>query len=854
MPEHCSPSRAKQGAIEPRREVLTSLATHPLGARGPIQAMRAHATQLNARVANRTGLPDGLKAGMEGLSRVSLDDVAVHRNSPKPAQLQAHAYTQGSDIHLGPGQERHLAHELAHVVQQKQGRVRATVQAHGLPINDDAGLEREADAMGARAAAWTGAGGSDNQPTRGAAIAGRSMPIQRKARFLLDQAPVPLDMKGVAAVLARLREAKRALDDKLPSLAMVANLPGRLIEMMHGETEHGTFDLDSPQGVLLLSFELLKTNQGAKAPTGGSGGNQASASASKQPGSGGSGGAMYETVFLGAGASIAYYLAAGHGQYSPNASLIIALPDPWAGKRGPGVVAHPESMITPMLEFLGRKIDSIWTERGKFAELVGSVIKGSGLPLIPEAVVSVGETPEGNYLIKTDAGRAIVARNVVSGMGSGEHRLPDVDPQLVAATGKQVTDDPEKGGAIAKRVMNMDVFTQVADRIYGEGGKILLAPAGKAVPDRKARAGIHMVLSGGNGGIDVAFSGLQKGFKVTWLVGPGAPNFLEGFFNYAARYAYDRSLQVKPGAGAKTAPPEPQQRMLAIKQHLKALYHGQEHVLLRDVVDYFAGGARFEAVHFGNAGAVAVKGSQVGVQVVAGDGKAMGQVNGDLFVYAHGQDGSALEIFGGLLPKMTPLIDANLRFLNPDSRENPAVKSGQKPQQETVLGMTHQSKGGGSIKLIGAAGYRHRGQKPRAMAPVIDSLPPNVLLNDQLTPSRSQIEAQLNYVRPNAGSFADFVTDDRTQLAVHIAARYPYIPASDAEKHVAMIILSRRAGLPGKKEIKAVPPNSEAFQLFWETTLARLNFNAEIEAKLTAERDAEARTRAVALAKPRSKL
>jgi hypothetical protein len=36
-------------------------------------------------------------------------------------------------------------------VQQKQGRVTSTLQMTGAAINDDAGLEREADAMGAAA-------------------------------------------------------------------------------------------------------------------------------------------------------------------------------------------------------------------------------------------------------------------------------------------------------------------------------------------------------------------------------------------------------------------------------------------------------------------------------------------------------------------------------------------------------------------------------------------------------------------------------------------------------------------------------------------------------------------------------
>ncbi len=101
---------------------------------------------------NTTGLPDNLKSGIENLSGHSMDDVKVHYNSSRPAQLQAHAYAQGTDIHLAPGQERHLPHEAWHVVQQKQGRVRPTMQfKRGVNINDNAGLEKEADAMGQRA-------------------------------------------------------------------------------------------------------------------------------------------------------------------------------------------------------------------------------------------------------------------------------------------------------------------------------------------------------------------------------------------------------------------------------------------------------------------------------------------------------------------------------------------------------------------------------------------------------------------------------------------------------------------------------------------------------------------------------
>jgi hypothetical protein len=101
---------------------------------------------------NNTGLPDDLKSGIENLSGFPMNDVKVHYNSDKPAQLQAHAYAQGTDIHIASGQEKHLPHEAWHVVQQKQGRVQPTLQMKGnVNVNDDDGLEREADVMGGRA-------------------------------------------------------------------------------------------------------------------------------------------------------------------------------------------------------------------------------------------------------------------------------------------------------------------------------------------------------------------------------------------------------------------------------------------------------------------------------------------------------------------------------------------------------------------------------------------------------------------------------------------------------------------------------------------------------------------------------
>ncbi|MEM7370313.1 MAG: DUF4157 domain-containing protein [Bacteroidota bacterium] len=130
-----------QGMAEKNPHVLQMKTYQDMADQQPDQPL----TQARA---NNTGLPDSLKSGIESLSGYSMDDVRVHYNSARPAQLHAHAFAQGSDIHLGPGQEKHLPHEAWHVVQQKQGRVKATVQLKGLAGNDDKGLEREADRMG----------------------------------------------------------------------------------------------------------------------------------------------------------------------------------------------------------------------------------------------------------------------------------------------------------------------------------------------------------------------------------------------------------------------------------------------------------------------------------------------------------------------------------------------------------------------------------------------------------------------------------------------------------------------------------------------------------------------------------
>ncbi len=141
---------------------------------------------------NRTGLPDGLKGGIEQLSGISLDDVKVHYNSSAPLQLKALAYARGSQIHLAPGQEKHLPHEAWHVVQQKQGRVRPTLQLKDKrPVNDSPYLEREADEMGAKAL-QTGLNGQ-KVTSKSQSVSGEGVIQGRGFRLVNEKAPEALE-------------------------------------------------------------------------------------------------------------------------------------------------------------------------------------------------------------------------------------------------------------------------------------------------------------------------------------------------------------------------------------------------------------------------------------------------------------------------------------------------------------------------------------------------------------------------------------------------------------------------------------------------------------------------------------
>lgn len=102
-------------------------------------------------------LPSGVMAQMERGFGCSFSDVTIKPNSAMAKEHGAQAVARGTELHFGPGQynpDSHsgrqlIGHELAHVVQQRGGKV----QGGAGSVNSDAGLEAEAEAQGIQVAA-----------------------------------------------------------------------------------------------------------------------------------------------------------------------------------------------------------------------------------------------------------------------------------------------------------------------------------------------------------------------------------------------------------------------------------------------------------------------------------------------------------------------------------------------------------------------------------------------------------------------------------------------------------------------------------------------------------------------------
>jgi GNAT superfamily N-acetyltransferase len=122
-------------------------------------AFAVEAGQLGLASGGGKPLPEVVRGKMEAALGADFSNVRVHVG-PQAERIGAIAFTIGSDIYFAPGRyqpdtlpgQQLLGHELAHVVQQRAGRVRNPIGS-GLAVVQDHALEAEADRLGWHAAA-----------------------------------------------------------------------------------------------------------------------------------------------------------------------------------------------------------------------------------------------------------------------------------------------------------------------------------------------------------------------------------------------------------------------------------------------------------------------------------------------------------------------------------------------------------------------------------------------------------------------------------------------------------------------------------------------------------------------------
>ncbi|MEV7280999.1 DUF4157 domain-containing protein [Streptomyces sp. NPDC093111] len=232
-------------------------AQSPEAAPAPVQRSAVH----DVLRSSGSPLDDGTRADMESRLGADFSDVRVHDDSAaraSAAEVGARAYTSGNHIVIGDGGgDRHtLAHELTHVIQQRQGPVSGTDNGSGLRVSDPADrFEREAEANARRAL-------SGPAPAAAPAAQAAAPPVQRATgsarpsvqRVVTDQEPAAQEpvVPAAPAYGTEIRTPREATENGLTKQNTLVVNAGHSGDMYH---VRAAMLLDS--GLKLLMYGLL---------------------------------------------------------------------------------------------------------------------------------------------------------------------------------------------------------------------------------------------------------------------------------------------------------------------------------------------------------------------------------------------------------------------------------------------------------------------------------------------------------------------------------------------------------------------------------------------------------------------
>jgi len=525
----------------------------------------------------------------------------------------------------------------------------------------------------------------------------------------------------------------------------------------------------------------------------------------------------YKTAYLGAGASIGYYIESLGKHVDHSASMIIGMPQPWSRERGPGKIVQPEHIITPKrLYSIETNVNDRWTDREHFSQLLEDVFQSSGMRREQQQLTKVERTDRFYRITygEGDSQQTIYAKEVIAGLGAGSHAIRGLKEEQVAKT----KEDVETG---QKRIMNMDIFTHVAQGLE---------------PEQK-RTDTVIIMVGGNGLTGSVFSALNKGYRVKWVPGDYGVQFVPGQPQEAIGLPYYKYLASIEGNPDQRRKYEEGVKHLENSTRLTDLYQDQDSNIYQNIAERFQS-KTFDTILFSHLQSAAHTESGVTAKLRNGD-----VVTGDYLVYAMGPDLSPFQVFDEkILNDLELDLDKNQRFQQQNNETTQAT-----------LGLkTKEDPTGCSLKIIGSTAARlaNRIDANHTMGHVPANLPDNAPLPDTLPSIRSSIEASNNFLPYDINERVNYSVSDRTMLAAHIASRFSAIAdvrqsrtamgnTSDPKRSIPLldqlterIIQSRKQRsiasssdglLPQGPDVLPVPPYSKQFQQYWKKALQDLN-------------------------------
>ena len=854
-------------------------------------------------------LPNALKGRIEALSGIGMNDVSVHYNSYKPAAVKALAYTQGTEIHVAPGQERHLPHEAWHVVQQKQGRVQPTAQTNGVSLNHDRVLEQEADQMGRQALQIRHSGAADVSAPVAKAIA--APVLQRKIGFF-GYEDLPAAWKLTSTEIKELHlSVKTALllnyqllrdtfgdrfDETYRELTQYTDFAFILKSLLRSPIEYGEINLDNP--VHLVHFfrdagrylmknytDQEKEDKKLRQEQDDQRSLWQSRKDSLKKDLKGTLPAyileerIYKTALLGTGASIADYAAVQGRALDPSATVILGKTQPWDPaktnplSRGIEFVNHPPHMTSPLRKDTQLPKD----KRGRDETFEGNAQKLTDdirqvlkrFPHQIDATITKVKKKDNWYSIETDKG-TYYAETVISGLGIGSHLVPKNN---LAA---QITSEADKAQE-KERVMDLDTFQRK------------LKDPRSNVRRAHRRGGCFIGVAGPNAGVDAIYEATELGMYVEWVVSggpaiaPGMGNtvkrkgLVDLYFDYLDGWTISGE-EVTLSLSGKWKTPKQQEDAeksflaknpgwrISPKKEVSVDYlvyaQGPDTAKIWNIFDETATQdlqlnydkyARFGAQRQSDeADAVSLKYSDRNIdddvrnwvksvlgkdhpQIFGTTITLMGRAKGILklptmtfepialqedVAIGLGSESGSLQIIGGSAIRILNYLDSTINQRKNIPKEIQEIQNRPAQTEKDLKKVKELQDKLEEIKPIKVPKELTSGKTSAEMTKVMTTLSaPTLLMNDQLTPIRSQMEAQGNFMPGYIGTNeSNLVTDDQQMIAAQIGSYYANIPPALANWVTQKIIQDRHeTGVkPGTEQ------GSRAFVDRWKDTLEQL--------------------------------